>query len=75
MKAPASRPSSQSVWLDTDIGDDTDDILALGLICARREYIEWITEAKREETRSSRLSTAVKWIAGGKKRNWKYENC
>lgn len=42
---------------------------------ARREYIEWIIEAKRAETRSSRLETAVKWIAGGKKRNWKYENC
>ena len=42
---------------------------------ARREYIEWITEAKRAETRSTRLETAVKWIATGKKRNWKYENC
>jgi uncharacterized protein YdeI (YjbR/CyaY-like superfamily) len=41
----------------------------------RREYIEWITEAKREETRVSRLATAMEWIAEGKQRNWKYMNC
>jgi uncharacterized protein YdeI (YjbR/CyaY-like superfamily) len=38
----------------------------------KREYVEWITEAKREETRSKRVQTAVKWIAEGKPRNWKY---
>jgi len=38
----------------------------------RREYIEWITEAKGEETRNRRLATAVEWIAEGKPRNWKY---
>jgi uncharacterized protein YdeI (YjbR/CyaY-like superfamily) len=42
---------------------------------ARRDYIEWITEAKRPETRRARLETAVQWIAVGKKRNWKDENC
>lgn len=42
---------------------------------ARREYIEWITEAKRPETRQKRIATAVPWIAAGKKRNWKYEAC
>lgn len=41
----------------------------------RRDYIEWITEAKREETRVKRLATALEWIADGKHRNWKYENC
>lgn len=41
----------------------------------RREYIEWITEAKREETRSKRLAQAIAWIAEGKVRNWKYLNC
>ena len=39
----------------------------------RREYIEWITEAKREETRTRRLETAVKWIAQGKSQSWKYQ--
>jgi len=42
---------------------------------AQRDYIEWITEAKREETRLKRLVQAVEWIAEGKRRNWKYENC
>ncbi|MUV14431.1 YdeI/OmpD-associated family protein [Noviluteimonas gilva] len=42
---------------------------------AQREYVEWITDAKREETRASRLAQAVEWIAEGKRRNWKYENC
>lgn len=41
----------------------------------RREYIEWITEAKRPETRETRLLTTMEWVAEGKKRNWKYENC
>jgi uncharacterized protein YdeI (YjbR/CyaY-like superfamily) len=41
----------------------------------QREYIEWISEAKREETRAKRLATAVEWMAEGKPRNWKYMNC
>lgn len=41
----------------------------------RREYIEWIVEAKREETRAKRLAQAIEWMAEGKRRNWKYENC
>ncbi len=42
---------------------------------ARREYIEWITGAKQPETRKRRLAQAIEWIAEGKKRNWKYEQC
>jgi hypothetical protein len=38
----------------------------------QREYVEWITEAKGEDTRQRRLDTAVAWIAEGKPRNWKY---
>ncbi|HEX8076980.1 MAG TPA: YdeI/OmpD-associated family protein [Chthoniobacterales bacterium] len=38
----------------------------------QREYIEWITEAKREETRKHRLATSVEWLSEGKARNWKY---
>lgn len=41
----------------------------------RRDYIEWITGAKRESTRDSRIEQAVEWIAEGKKRHWKYEGC
>lgn len=39
----------------------------------KREYVEWIVEAKREETRAKRIATAVEWIAEGKQRNWKYQ--
>ena len=39
----------------------------------QRDYIEWITEAKTDGTRATRLKTAVGWIAQGKSRNWKYE--
>jgi uncharacterized protein YdeI (YjbR/CyaY-like superfamily) len=41
----------------------------------RREYVEWITEAKRGETRQKRLATTLEWLAEGKSRNWKYESC
>ena len=41
----------------------------------QREYVEWVTEAKRDETRVKRLNQAVEWMAEGKRRNWKYENC
>ena len=41
----------------------------------KREYVEWIAEAKRPETREKRIATAVEWIAEGKQRNWKYQNC
>lgn len=38
----------------------------------RREYIDWITEAKSDATRQRRIEQAVEWIAEGKARNWKY---
>jgi uncharacterized protein YdeI (YjbR/CyaY-like superfamily) len=38
----------------------------------KREYVEWITEAKQDATRQRRMETAVEWIAEGKPRNWKY---
>jgi len=41
----------------------------------RCEYINWIVEAKRPETRDRRIQTATEWIAEGKSLNWKYENC
>ena len=39
----------------------------------KREYVEWIVEAKRPETRDKRIATAVEWISAGKQRNWKYQ--
>ena len=38
----------------------------------QREYLEWITEAKQEETRTRRIAQAVEWMSEGKPRNWKY---
>ncbi|MDW2980915.1 MAG: YdeI/OmpD-associated family protein [Rhodanobacter sp.] len=42
---------------------------------ARREYVEWIGEAKTDATRQKRLATTLEWLAEGKRRNWKYEKC
>lgn len=39
----------------------------------KKDYVEWLTEAKTEETRDRRMATALEWIAEGKGRNWKYE--
>jgi uncharacterized protein YdeI (YjbR/CyaY-like superfamily) len=36
------------------------------------EYVEWITDAKGDDTRGKRLKTAIEWMAEGKPRNWKY---
>lgn len=41
----------------------------------RRDYLEWIAEAKQETTRARRLVTTLEWLSEGKRRNWKYENC
>ena len=39
----------------------------------KREYIEWITEAKGADTRARRVAQTIEWVAEGKGRNWKYE--
>ncbi len=39
----------------------------------KKEYIEWINEAKRPETRSRRIRQTIEWVSEGKGRNWKYE--
>lgn len=41
----------------------------------RREYVEWIVDAKRDETRRRRMAQAIEWLSEGKARNWKYEKC
>ena len=42
---------------------------------ARRDYLDWISDAKQDATRAKRIATAVEWLSEGKKRHWKYENC
>ena len=39
----------------------------------KREYVEWVVEAKQAATRARRIATAVEWMAEGKQRNWKYQ--
>jgi uncharacterized protein YdeI (YjbR/CyaY-like superfamily) len=39
----------------------------------QRDYLEWVLEAKRAETRAKRIAQAVEWLAEGKARHWKYE--
>ncbi|MEO7503952.1 MAG: YdeI/OmpD-associated family protein [Sphingomicrobium sp.] len=39
----------------------------------RREYIDWINSAKRDETRAKRIASALDWIGQGRKQNWRYE--
>lgn len=42
---------------------------------AQRDYLEWISEAKQDTTRVTRIATAVEWLSDGKRRHWKYEKC
>lgn len=41
----------------------------------KKEYIQWITEAKTDATRDKRLATTIEWLNEGKRRNWRYEKC
>jgi uncharacterized protein YdeI (YjbR/CyaY-like superfamily) len=42
---------------------------------AQRDYLEWIGEAKQDATRQKRIAAALEWLAEGKRRHWKYQNC
>jgi uncharacterized protein YdeI (YjbR/CyaY-like superfamily) len=42
---------------------------------AQREYVEWVSESKRDETRTKRLGQTIEWLAEGKRRHWKYADC
>ena len=41
----------------------------------KREYVDWIVDAKTEVTRGKRMVQAIEWLAEGKSRNWKYAKC
>ena len=42
---------------------------------ARREYLDWVAEAKQDGTRARRISDSIEWLSEGKRRHWKYQNC
>jgi uncharacterized protein YdeI (YjbR/CyaY-like superfamily) len=39
----------------------------------KKEYAEWIVDAKTDATRQKRMETALEWISAGKSRHWKYQ--
>jgi uncharacterized protein YdeI (YjbR/CyaY-like superfamily) len=41
----------------------------------KKEYVEWLEDAKTDATRNKRMAQAIEWIAEGKRRNWKYQTC
>jgi uncharacterized protein YdeI (YjbR/CyaY-like superfamily) len=78
-KPAVTRPAARTI----EVPDDFSVALAAtpaaaqvfdGLAPSHRyEYLEWITGAKRAETRRKRIGQALEWLAEGKRRNWKYE--
>ncbi|WP_114954079.1 YdeI/OmpD-associated family protein [Sphingosinicella terrae] len=72
-KAPLAVPQDMRAALDANAAAAaTFDGFPPG---AQRDYVDWIGGAKRDETRTKRLALAVEWLAEGKRRHWKYENC
>jgi len=76
-KKPAKPPPAMPADLKAALAGNADAHATFSSFppSAQKEYLEWITEAKRPETRAKRLAQAVDWMAEGKRRNWKYENC
>jgi uncharacterized protein YdeI (YjbR/CyaY-like superfamily) len=69
-KAPLKVPTYFQTALKKD--STARDAFAAFSPSQKREYVEWLEEAKTDATREKRLQTAVGWIAEGKVRNWKY---
>jgi hypothetical protein len=73
-KAPKPAPETAPDFLQAlSANKPAADAYAVFSPSCQREYMEWITTAKRPETRATRIATAVAWIAEGKQRNWKYQ--
>jgi uncharacterized protein YdeI (YjbR/CyaY-like superfamily) len=80
---PASRSKPRAAASPLVVPEDLQAALAQNAAAAetfenfsrshRREYIEWINDAKRETTRASRIAKAVEQMAEGKSQNWKYK--
>lgn len=71
-KPEAALPAALAEALAGDAGAQA-TFAAFSPSC-RREYVEWIAEAKTEATRSKRIQQALEWLRQGKRRNWKYES-
>jgi uncharacterized protein YdeI (YjbR/CyaY-like superfamily) len=55
--------------------DEAREHFDAGSTSFKREYVDWLEEAKTDATRLRRMDQAIEWIAEGKGRNWKYEKC
>ena len=81
VKAPRATPKKRALTMPPDLAAALKKNRRAAAAFAafspsnQREYIEWLVEAKRDETRARRLSQAIEWNAEGKPRNWKYMNC
>lgn len=81
VKAPRATPKKRALTMPPDLAAALKKNRTAAAAFAafsptnQREYVEWLVEAKRDETRARRLSQAIEWIAEGKPRNWKYMNC
>ena len=81
VKLPSKKPGKRSAkdldvpqyFLDAVVADEAAHATWKGFSYTyQKEYVQWVTEAKREATRDKRLAQAVAWMAEGKSRNWKY---
>lgn len=77
---PASKPRSPAeVPGDLQAALDADPLAATAFAGfpagARREYVDWVVQAKQPATRAKRIATTVAQSAEGRRLNWKYENC
>jgi uncharacterized protein YdeI (YjbR/CyaY-like superfamily) len=76
VKAPAPAPETPPEFTQAlKASKKASAVFAAFSPSCKREYLEWIADAKRAETRDKRIATAIEWISEGKQRNWKYQNC
>ncbi|HBE82004.1 MAG: YdeI/OmpD-associated family protein [Blastocatellia bacterium] len=82
IKAPQKKPSEKKELVVPDVLEKAlkKNIKARAVFenfsySHRKEYIEWINDAKTDATREKRLGTTIEWLTEGKSRNWKYEKC
>lgn len=75
MKGPAKKPLPTPPDLARELGGNpaAQEAFEGFSPSARRDYVEWLLEAKTAETRARRLETAIEWISQGKTRHWKYQ--
>jgi uncharacterized protein YdeI (YjbR/CyaY-like superfamily) len=72
-KVAESKPIPVDLAHELDLNDQAKAVFEAFSNSHRNEYIDWINEAKREETRLKRIQQTVELLVEGKSKNWKYE--